>query len=222
MGTYVQYGSGLSCPSNWINFDVSPTLRLQRLPLIGPIFKRGATVFPNDVRFGDIVEGLPLPDGSADGVYASHVLEHLSYTDFWKALKNTYRVLKPGGYFRLIVPDLEARARMYLERLDAGVHDANSWFIDSMSMGARHRARGTRSIVRSALGHSAHLWMWDEPSIRAALEHVGFVHARRCQFNDSADEAFRAVEDRGRFRDEGQAIDECAMEAQRPRTSLQS
>jgi SAM-dependent methyltransferase len=213
---YVQYGSGLSCPPGWINFDVSPLLRLQRLPVIGALFKRGLTVFPDGVRFGDIVSGLPIADATVDGVYASHVLEHLSHEDFWKALHNTYRLLKPGGRFRLIVPDLEARARGYLQRLDRGGQNANDWFVEVLGMGARQRARGVGGAIRAAVGNSAHLWMWDERSLRAALEQVGFVHVRRCQFNDSADQAFRAVEDRVRFRDEHHAIDECAMEAERP------
>src|SRR5215471_9710888 len=129
MAIYVQYGCGLSCPDGWQNFDASPTLRLQRLPLIGPLFKRGATVFPDQVRYGDILNGLPIADGTADGVYASHVLEHLSLADCATALSNTFRLLRPGGIFRLVIPDLEARARKYLERLDGGDVQANSWFM---------------------------------------------------------------------------------------------
>jgi hypothetical protein len=62
---------------------------LQRLPIIGRAFQRGSTVFPRDARHGDIVKGLPIPDGSADGVYASRVLEHLALEDFRAALRNT-------------------------------------------------------------------------------------------------------------------------------------
>src|SRR6266568_3068610 len=111
MGVYVQYGCGLSCPEGWINFDASPRLRLQQLPLIGQFFRRGAIVFPARILYGDIVKGLPVADDTADGVYASHVLEHLSLNDFWLALRNTIRLLKAGGIFRLVVPDLEVRAR---------------------------------------------------------------------------------------------------------------
>jgi SAM-dependent methyltransferase len=135
MGTYVQYGCGLSSPPGRINFDVSPTLRMQRLPLIGSLFKHGPTIFPEGVCVGDIVAGLPLPDGSADGVYASHVLEHLSYDDFWVALRNTHRLLKPGGLFRLVVPDLEMRARKYLNQLDDGIVDSNSMVHGSLKHG---------------------------------------------------------------------------------------
>jgi hypothetical protein len=37
---YLQYGCSQSYPDSWINFDTSPTLRLQRLPVIGGLFKR--------------------------------------------------------------------------------------------------------------------------------------------------------------------------------------
>ena len=40
-GTYIQYGAGpSSCPEGWLSFDASPTLRLQRLPLIGRLTSR--------------------------------------------------------------------------------------------------------------------------------------------------------------------------------------
>ena len=59
MSQYVQYGAGLCGPENWTNFDISPTLRLQRLPLIGGIFNRLGPKFPRTVRYGDIIRGLP-------------------------------------------------------------------------------------------------------------------------------------------------------------------
>ncbi|HEX6859864.1 MAG TPA: hypothetical protein VF138_06660, partial [Caulobacteraceae bacterium] len=60
---YVQYGCGLSAPDGWLNFDASPTLRLQRLPLVGRLLTRGRVRFPEAVRYGDITRGLPLADG---------------------------------------------------------------------------------------------------------------------------------------------------------------
>lgn len=219
MGVYVQYGCGASCPDGWINFDASPTLLLQKIPAFGRAFKRGPIVFDSRVRFGDIVRGLPVPDGYADGVYASHVLEHLALDDFWIALKNTRRILKPGGVFRLIVPDLEGRARKYLKRISEGAPDANSRFMLSAHLGARSRSRSIAGRFRSAFGNSAHLWMWDEPSITAALVSVGFTDVRRAHLGDSPDTAFSAVESPTRFVDqEDFGEEECAMEARRPFT----
>ena len=45
------------------------------------------------MRVGDVVRGLPVADQSCDGVYASHVLEHLSRTDFEAAMRETFRIL---------------------------------------------------------------------------------------------------------------------------------
>jgi len=144
---HVQYGCGLSCPAGWLNFDASPTLRLQRLPAIGRLFG-DAVRFPDGVRYGDIVKGLPLADGSVDGIYASHVLEHLALADCAIALRNTFRLLKPGGLFRLVVPDLECRARQYLSRLEDGKPQANSWFMRAAGLGAQEVANGCRQIAR--------------------------------------------------------------------------
>ncbi len=219
MRVYVQYGCGGSCPDGWINFDASLTLRLQKIAVIGRIFRRGPIVFDKRVRYGDIVRGLPVPDRFADGVYASHVLEHLAFDDFWIALRNTYRILKPGGIFRLVVPDLEGRVRKYLNGLDSGDSNANSSFMANSHLGTRTRPRGIGEHLRAAFGNSAHLWMWDEPSLRAALASANFSHIRRAKLGDSEDSAFSMVESPSRFVDDGgYGGDECAMEARRPQS----
>lgn len=47
-------------------------------------------------------ENLPFEDACFDMVFSSHVLEHIP--DQGKALKEIYRVLKPGGYHFCVVP----------------------------------------------------------------------------------------------------------------------
>ena len=136
--------------------------------------------FPDNVLAADIVRGLPVANGSVDGVFASHVLEHLARSDFETALENTYRMLKPGGLFRLIVPDLEARARLYVSRLDTGQKDANDWFMLSTYLGLSNRPRSLAAKAGRLLGGRLHLWMWDFPSMEAQLRRAGFVNIRRC------------------------------------------
>ena len=43
-------------------------------------------------EYGDIINGLPLPEKSCKAIYCSHFLEHLSLQDFRTALKNTFAI----------------------------------------------------------------------------------------------------------------------------------
>ncbi len=204
MALRVQYGCGLCAPDGWTSFDASPTLWLQRLPVIGArLAKRMSFEFPRGAQFGDIVSGLPgIADASCDAVYCSHVLEHLALDDFRTALKNTYRILKPGGTFRCVVPDLEVAARRYVAQLDAGEKVANMDFmVGGTWLGQATRPRSLQARLRATLGNNQHLWMWDERSLTVELENAGFRDVRAAKPGDDPDAAFALVEDAERFRE---------------------
>jgi len=194
---WVQFGCGLCAPHEWLNFDASPRLRLQRLPVVGRLTPCGPHGrFPSNVRYGDIVRGLPLSAGAADLLYSSHVLEHLSLADFRAALHNCRRTLRHGGIFRLVVPDLERMIAAY----HADAHaDAAIRFVTATGLGQTARPRGATGVLRQGLGNAHHLWMWDYKAMRAELELVGFAAVRRAVFSDSDEPAFRLVEDAGRW-----------------------
>jgi len=194
---WVQFGCGLCAPPEWLNFDVSPRLWLQRLAVVGSLVPDGPHgAFPKNVLYGDIVSGLPLPIGYADLLYCSHVLEHLSLADFRTAIQNCRRTLRAGGLFRLVVPDLEQIVDAYRANADS---DAAIHFMTSTGLGQKERPRGVAGVLRQSLGNSRHLWMWDYKAMKAELHNAGFSDVRRAAFGDSSDTAFRCVEDGGRW-----------------------
>src|ERR1700732_2374617 len=135
-GYYVQYGCGICAPTEWENFDASPTLRIQKIPLLGKMVQsRLNVVFPSNVRYGNIVEGLPVQDNFFSGAYCSHTLEHLSYSELPKALNNTYKILREGSIFRCVVPDFEYSANEYIKSLNKGNADASVVFMESTLLG---------------------------------------------------------------------------------------
>jgi SAM-dependent methyltransferase len=198
---YVQYGCGLSAPNEWENFDVSPTLRFQKIPILGKLFAAQLhTIFPENVKYGDILKGLPLAENSCDGVYCSHTLEHFSLEEFYVAIQNTYKILKPGGIFRCVLPDLEWAARTYLNDLGKGNDLAQFDFMGfNTLLGKKKRPRGLVAMVSSYLSNSNHLWMWDVKSLSHELAKAGFKNARRAQFGDSIDPMFIHCENPDRF-----------------------
>ena len=69
-----------------------------------------------DVDFvGSCTDLAQFDDASISEIYASHILEHLSYTgELQKTLAEAYRVLAPGGTFKISVPNFEALCRIFL------------------------------------------------------------------------------------------------------------
>src|ERR1700730_9758488 len=193
---YVQYGCGNCAPETWLNFDCSPTLRFERLPIIGRLYTRNAHRFPENVRYGNIFKGLPIPKGVSKGIYCSHVLEHLSLDEFRLALRNTFAYLRPGGIFRLVVPDLEHLARTYLADKDV---EAALHFMEFSGLGTKTRPESLSTLISAWLGNSAHLWMWDEKSMRHELQRQDFVRIRRATLGDADDGRFNDVEQADRF-----------------------
>ncbi len=92
-------GCGATFHEDWVNIDFTD---------------HGGKVLAYDLRLG-----IPFADASFDVVYHSHVLEHMpkAWGEFF--LQECYRVLRPGGLLRVVVPDLENIARAYVASLDA-------------------------------------------------------------------------------------------------------
>lgn len=193
---YVQFGCGLCAPHGWRNFDASPRLRMEKYPGIQYLIR--PPLFPSNCEYGDIVKGLPLAPGSCDVLYSSHVLEHLCLADLRVALKNAYTLLKPGGIFRSVVPDLEVAAKNYLT---SGAEDRASVFLKATSLGKVKRERSLVGFLREMIGNSVHLWMWDYVGLEAELRGAGFVDIRRASFGDTNDEMIGRVENSGRWQD---------------------
>ncbi len=207
---YVQYGCGLCAPKEWVNYDISPTLRIRKIPIVGKVITKIFNQdihFPANIMYGDIVKGLPEKRGGVDAAYCSHTLEHLALQDLRTALNNTYSMLKTGGTFRFVLPDLEYLARIYVQDLNNHNPDAAVSFIGNTLMGVTKRQYGTKAFIKGFFGNSHHLWMWDYYSLAAELSKAGFRNIRRCQFNDNPDPMFSHVEDRERF------LNSLAMEA---------
>ena len=97
MSSYIRIGCHFTVEPSWENYDASPTLRFEKIPLISRLYTKNERRFPDEVKYGNIVTSLLCPSGTADAVFASHMVEHASLNDFGTVLKNVHTMLKPGG-----------------------------------------------------------------------------------------------------------------------------
>ena len=206
---YVQFGCGTTAPSSFRNFDAGPAFFLEkRLPFLKPfLLRRGFPDYPDNIEYCDVTKGFPIAPGTVKAVYCSHVLEHLSFDEFRATLRHTYTILKPGGLFRFVLPDLEYLIRQYAQSADP---QAASTFMHDSYLGTESNGSGLSKYSRAIFGRSQHLWMWDQKNITPELAAAGFANIRRAQYGDNPDPRFRDVESAGRW-------ENClGMECERP------
>ena len=72
-------------------------------------------------------QAIPFADECFEVVYSSHLLEHFSKDKAEVFLRECYRVLKPGGVLRVVVPDLERISRDYIMALEKASSGSQEW-----------------------------------------------------------------------------------------------
>ncbi len=127
-----------------------------------------------DVCWDITKEKYPFTDSRFEGIFTEHCLEHISFEDCKKNLSEFFRILKPGGILRIIVPDGELYLDIY-HRRKAGEIIAMPYeegYISTM-----HRING---IFRN----HGHLFIYDFETFRILLESAGFKNIIKRQFRE--------------------------------------
>jgi predicted SAM-dependent methyltransferase len=73
---------------------------------------------PPGVVFMDCGDHWPMPDNAFDAVLCEHMIEHVPKEVGRTILSESFRILKPGGAFRAVTPDIEFLARLISEDTD--------------------------------------------------------------------------------------------------------
>lgn len=151
-------GCGTTIHPAWENYDLLPSS-------------------PGVTRI-NLLRGLPFADAVYDGIYCSHVLEHLPRQRVIGVLREFRRALRPDGILRVVVPDLEVIAELYLRELraaldgDQSAADRHEWMcmelLDQMTrsfsggfMGRLLSSRplNLRGFVEGRIGQEGKVWL---------------------------------------------------------------
>jgi len=204
-------GTKASSSPDVVNVDWSLYLRIKRSrlltclawPFLSELRRERLMALPENVLVHDLSKGIPFPDGSADVVYHSHLLEHLDRDIAIEFMREVKRVLKPGGIVRVVVPDLERACREYLDHVslsegdpvEAAQHDRYIAPIIEQSVrregaGATEQTPVRRALDRLVLGDArqrgeTHQWMYDRVNLGALLAQVGFRNPTTVDYQTS-------------------------------------
>lgn len=136
----------------------------------------------------DIRRGLPFRDGSLQGVFSEHCLEHFSLPAVEALLCEIRRVLAPGATVRLVVPDGELYLTTYVRQLQG---EASPPFPYQETEQQEALWTPIMSVNRvfyqdrdSAFGHRI---IYDFQLFKVLLEKHGFAAIQRCRFGEGRD-----------------------------------
>jgi predicted SAM-dependent methyltransferase len=171
-------GSGPHLKAGWLNADK---------------FEPRADIYLNTyARF-------PFKDSSFCSVYSEHMLEHVRIDKVRFLLEEVRRVLKPGGLFRVTVPDLELFARKYVEGDDTFFKPYLASHRENLRNGkAKHwivRTHGSAFMSMCNVLFHRHRWMYDFETLRALSEEVGFSKAIKQSFREGVDGEVALLDD---------------------------
>lgn len=139
----------------------------------------------------NLTGGLPfVPDDQIDAIYSEHFLEHISRKAAALLLRDCLRVLRPGGYIRLALPDLDELMRAYHAR---DRHpEVNESFREEL--GDVLQTRG--ELFNIAMRGWSHTYMYNREDIGMMLDRAGFVQIKSVEFGRSEVDMLRNRESR--------------------------
>ena len=139
-----------------------------------------------DIR-ADLAAPLPFAGACADFLQSEDFIGQLSFAHARGFLSECYRVLRPGGALRLLTPDLDLLARLYLAR------DPRLKELWVREVGIPLETGTLGEVVHKALTFADQRSFYDEETLRALLEPIGF-EVVRVGFGDSAFAALRGID----------------------------
>jgi predicted SAM-dependent methyltransferase len=155
---YLDIGCGPNINNNFVNLEYSWSPKI-------------------DVCWDLTKKELPFSSNSFKGVFTEHCFEHIPFDDFKKNMKEIYRILKPNGTLRLVMPDGEIYLDIYHKRKNGSNEKMpfEEGYISPM-----HRING---IFRN----HGHQFIYDFETVKIILQEAGFKEITKAQFRIGRD-----------------------------------
>lgn len=143
-----------------------------------------------DIALDISAEKLPFDDSSVDLIYCSHTLEHIYNHDLKFVLDEFYRVLKPAGIIRIVVPDIKKACWAYILN--------NFWFFkikssttvfDKKAPIGGYLASWFYSFRKDGLGNG-HVHCFDFDYLKYWLKNSSFRDIKKLKYKKSQNKEF--------------------------------
>jgi predicted SAM-dependent methyltransferase len=138
----------------------------------------------------------PFPNESVDVIQCEHMIEHINYEDGLRMLGECHRILRKGGLIRIATPDLDLVRRLTGPgATDGELGDYVN--LSNMSFGTPSEKLDPNNaafVANRLMRYFGHEFIYDEATLRRALETAGFDQVVRAAPGESSHEVLRGVD----------------------------
>lgn len=154
----INLGSGHWKLPGWVNVDIDSGSRPDVL--------------------ADLSAPLPFRASVADFMHTEDFLDQLDLDGARRFLRECHRILKPGGVIRILTPDVEKLARMYLENPEG----LKKLWRENVGVDLAFGTAG--EILNVGMRFAGHTFLYDAETLTAMLAECGFT-ARQVSYRQS-------------------------------------
>jgi len=155
----------------------------------------------NTIVMLDASKPFPLPASSFDYVFSEHVFEHLSFEQQLNLLKESYRILKPGGKIRIATPDFDFLARLAGNKKSEFDNEYLKWnfqtFLKYIPARLMDAANLDVYVINNYFRDWGHQLIHNKSSIKNLLEYCGFHVSGFQNVGESSDPLLIGLEKHG-------------------------
>lgn len=119
----------------------------------------------------------PFPDNRFAGIYSEHCFEHIPLQSFGENMKEFYRILKPNGVLRIIVPDGELYLDIYQRKKNG----------ENVQMPYEENYISPMARINGIFRNHGHQFIYDFDTMQKILEKTGFREIKKCSFMKGRD-----------------------------------
>tara|TARA_B100000575_G_scaffold287070_1_gene284781 strand:+ start:200 stop:862 length:663 start_codon:yes stop_codon:yes gene_type:complete len=167
----VHLGCGKNALDGFLNFDNNLFLLFKFIPFIESLlsffkfipkwFCEFITISrEKNIKYCDASKKIPFKDSTVDLIYSCHMLEHLDQNETKIFFSESYRILKPNGIMRIVVPDFQKLVDNY--RRDK---DVDKFVYNSCLVGEKPKSL-IKKLQYLIQGHGWHHQMFNKESLK--------------------------------------------------------
>jgi len=127
------------------------------------------------------------------------MIEHIPFDQAMSMLKESYRILKPGGKIRIATPDLNKIVSLFSATKTDDQKEYIEWIISNFSNSENMRVYHETFVLNQVVRGWGHQFIYDEAALAQALKNAGFKECKYYCAGESNDAEFKGIESHGHF-----------------------